>query len=804
MNALFYSRNCIPKDLTLWIVVTCTMLIASSASLHSQSWMPVITNESGKIHPYSYPIPDSAYVHDELIIKFREGTLNRSRLCYVAPSLSKSKDRSLQTVPVAGGDTTLKRTIMAQRFTVDSTIILDSALLAGIKSIGGIRLRRITSASPCEDTISITRYGDTIPSDDYNWMVLELDNNMNTANAAVALTIFYQDVVEVVSPNFLYHTGQTPNDQHYVFGLQTSLSGLVGMEPAWDHQVGKYEIKVGVIDNGLDFRHCDLGGQLGLGMKVSGGWSWTHNSADFSPGSNHGTPVAGIVGALTNGGCIGAAPPGVAGIAGGWGPTDIGSQLMGFQVTRPDDPTGRQLSTDYIIAAIREASAYNPATGYGYGCHILNNSYWAFEFDPAVNVAVVSAYELGVSFVGIRGNAGVENLVYPGCYEERMVINVGGGGRFKHRMDYSSFGTNMDIIAPAGSRSDPDEQIVWTTQIDNDYTWFDGTSAAAPHAAGVVALLRSYAIDYGIHNYLYPEDYDGMLKASAQDQNGGEDELAGYDEVTGWGHLQADRIFEMLADGYKVKHYTYQYEQNLNFSFGAWSDRFTMHFSNTHNGSRYLQPNVYSVRRRVLNGSLAIPVEWNNNGYPLFVWGSGGGKKGLGGFSYAAPNRQLSWTIVRSGRGNNSGNDWQAGIRHNHSWIADGETVQYEVWDTKGNYIGLFPPTADLAMTISVFGRELFPTSGLISDNGAGELQCEVFPNPAKTSFTLRYNLASRSVVTVNLYNALGEEVASIPEEKLDTGTYVKQIPVGELPPGLYICKVSANGRVVSERIVVD
>src|SRR5690606_28750244 len=82
----------------------------------------------------------------------------------------------------------------------------------------------------------------------------------------------------------------------------------------WQYEVGKPGIKVGVFDTGINWRHEDFGGNS-IETRVKGGWDYFNNVHPYDQTTpdqgGHGTPVAGIIGAIRNN------EIGVAGIAGG-------------------------------------------------------------------------------------------------------------------------------------------------------------------------------------------------------------------------------------------------------------------------------------------------------------------------------------------------------------------------------------------------------------------------------------------------------------------------------------------------------
>ena len=76
-------------------------LVATMTPLKSQDWLPVIQLENGDTVQYEWPIPDSAYKPNEVIVLFRPAAIDLDRLCYAyswyAPGSKPGE--SVQTIP---------------------------------------------------------------------------------------------------------------------------------------------------------------------------------------------------------------------------------------------------------------------------------------------------------------------------------------------------------------------------------------------------------------------------------------------------------------------------------------------------------------------------------------------------------------------------------------------------------------------------------------------------------------------------------------------------------------------------------
>ncbi|MBM2814079.1 MAG: Peptidase protein [Ignavibacteria bacterium] len=206
------------------------LFLFCNLGLYSQSWLPVLLDERGDTIQYSWPPPDTSYSHHELIIKFRKTALNLEKLCYdyiyiPDPKTEKSKDKILSLIITDS----LISYLMNQRFELDS-LLTDFAFVNVIKSFGGNYLKRMTWANPCVDTLSITRLGNLIKCDDYLWMLLEFENDTNVINAALALSIYFQNYLDGASLNYYYNSASFPNDTCYTDNQVSLKADLTGVE----------------------------------------------------------------------------------------------------------------------------------------------------------------------------------------------------------------------------------------------------------------------------------------------------------------------------------------------------------------------------------------------------------------------------------------------------------------------------------------------------------------------------------------------------------------------------------------------
>jgi thermitase len=266
---------------------------------------------------------------------------------------------------------------------------------------------------------------------------------------------------EGAEPDFVVHAdGVTPDDKE--FGKQWGI-GTTSTDKAWAITRGsilpehKNGVIVAVLDTGVDETHEDF--QKNGVSKVKLGKSFVKGadtSADDDPES-HGTMVAGIVGAYGNNNKIG-----IAGIC--WDCPILAIKTM--------DKDGKA-DTENSAAGLREAC--------GKEALVINMSFSNPSVNTVMQKAVEDALEKGRTLVAAAGNSGNQADEYPATYTN--VISVGATDVKDKVWEKSNFGENIKIYAPGVK--------VFSTLRDNKYDKASGTSLAAPHVAGAVALMRA-------------------------------------------------------------------------------------------------------------------------------------------------------------------------------------------------------------------------------------------------------------------------------------------------------------------------
>lgn len=222
----------------------------------------------------------------------------------------------------------------------------------------------------------------------------------------------------------------------------------VGAPDVWPETRGA-GVRVAVVDTGIDATHPDLEGRVTGGYGATGeGW---HDA------NGHGTHVAGTVAAAGR-------PGGVAGVA-------PEAELLAVRVL---GPFGEGSLSDLL-----------DGLGWCLGCgvHVVNLSLGAKEGHPLMEKAVARLIEAGIVVVAAAGNSGPgpDTLEYPGACPG--VISVGAISPGGEVAPFSSRGRRLSVSAPGVG--------ILSTWPGGEYRRLSGTSMAAPHVAGVAALLLS-------------------------------------------------------------------------------------------------------------------------------------------------------------------------------------------------------------------------------------------------------------------------------------------------------------------------
>ncbi|HOW76488.1 MAG TPA: S8 family serine peptidase [Candidatus Competibacteraceae bacterium] len=340
--------------------------------------------------------------------------------------------------------------------------------------------------------------------------------------------------VEIATPNYRRQSLFVPNDPFYA--TQWHYPQL-NLPQAWDLTTGS-DVIVAVVDTGVVLSHPDLQGQLVAGYdfisniaNALDGDGIDPDPTDVGDRSNpdgsssfHGTHVTGTVAAATNNNL------GVAGVA-------FGAKVM------PLRAIGRFGGDLYDIEqAVRYAAGLPNDSGTvpPRRADVINLSLGSTGSSASEQATFEQARAAGVVVIAAAGNSRSSIPFYPAAYSGVMAVSA--VTIDKTLASYSNFGSWVDVAAPGGNTATdlngdgkPDG-VLSTVATDtdgtlvNDYVIWEGTSMAAPHMAGVVALMKALAPN------LTPQDVDSLLISGALTEDLG---TAGRDNQFGYGLVNA-------------------------------------------------------------------------------------------------------------------------------------------------------------------------------------------------------------------------------------------------------------------------
>lgn len=304
--------------------------------------------------------------------------------------------------------------------------------------------------------------------------------------------------IEYIEPNYIISLNKFAGDQEVPAPKDVSFkkqwgmkndgkngsifsSGLAGEDinilRAWSVSRGNKNIKIAVIDTGLDYTHPDLSAQMdentaelngvkGVDDDHNGyiddiyGYDFANKDGDPQDGHGHGTFCAGVIGASHN-------TIGVAGVM-----AEV--KLVGIKFLS-DSGSGETIDA---IAAIDYAIKR--------GVQVMSNSWGGGEKEQALEDAIRSAEAAGIIFVAAAGNESANNDKtgsFPANYDLSNVISVGSYTSAGAKSNFSNYGKSVHVTAPGSN--------ILSTYKRGAYTTMSGTSMATPHIAGIVGLMLS-------------------------------------------------------------------------------------------------------------------------------------------------------------------------------------------------------------------------------------------------------------------------------------------------------------------------
>ncbi len=341
--------------------------------------------------------------------------------------------------------------------------------------------------------------------------LVDLGGELGTKDSEDVMAAFRADpdVAYVVPDRRMYAAAVSPDDSQYYrqWDLFEATAGM-NVPGAWDKATGS-GVNVAVIDTGY-VNHSDLAANVIAGydfisdpwMANDGGgrdsnaadpgdWLYSGDCGTDSSGnpvpyndtnnSWHGTHVAGTIAASTNN------SKGIAGIA--YDATIQPVRVLGkCGGTTADIMDGITWASGGYVPGVpanpNPADVINMSLGGSGAC------------DSGTQSAINAAVNRGSTIVVAAGNSNMNaaNFNPANC---SGVITVAASDREGNRASYSNYGTIVDITAPGGETGASSANGIWSTlntgtrSVGSEtYSAYQGTSMAAPHIAGLAALMK--------------------------------------------------------------------------------------------------------------------------------------------------------------------------------------------------------------------------------------------------------------------------------------------------------------------------
>lgn len=373
-----------------------------------------------------------------------------------------------------------------------------------------------------------------------NYLLIQIDTSYNMRSMIDSLNQIPS--VLIAEPNY-YVTTQSTNDtfSNYQWALKntgsytkitssstTTKQSTKGMDmkvfDAWDvysKEQGSKEVIVAIVDTGVDVSHKDLKDNIWVnkneipdnGIDDDGngyiddvnGWDfynqdntlchYTYNqklgiyTSDSNDSDEHGTHIAGIIGAIANN------KTGIAGVA-----SNINIKLMPLKVQGGPKGSGTISSA---IKAIKYATSM--------GAQICNMSWGFSNYSATLEQAIKESNMLFIAAAGNTGSNNNSNPVYPASYKLDNLISVtfiDANGNLALLSNYGN--STVDIAAPG--------EDIYSTLVGDNYGSMSGSSMAVPHVVSIAAMLYAYS------DYLYPANVKEIILGTLTPL----DQLAGY------------------------------------------------------------------------------------------------------------------------------------------------------------------------------------------------------------------------------------------------------------------------------------
>ncbi len=363
-----------------------------------------------------------------------------------------------------------------------------------------------------------------------NTYVIEADVNSQEEYDKLLESLNQDPRFEYAEASIEMSTCMIPNDPYFssngTWGKEyDDLYGvkLISCPEAWDTATGE-GVTVAVVDTGIDNTHPDIAENIWTNTKeianngidddnngyIDDIWGWNFVSSNNNPidDEGHGTHVAGTIAATGNNGI------GVVGVA-------PGAKVMAVKGLNKEGK-----GADFALVNAILYAADN-------GADVINCSFGGKGYVNVYEDAINYANGLGVVVVVAAGNDSDDVRNYSPAGVENA-ITVAATDSNDEKAYFTNWGSGVDVSAPGVDILSLNAS--GTTKgfkVGDKYTRLSGTSMAAPHVAGVAALITS------CHPEFSSDQVSMVIQASTIDVN-----YPGFDYYTGYGRIDASQALK--------------------------------------------------------------------------------------------------------------------------------------------------------------------------------------------------------------------------------------------------------------------
>ena len=269
-------------------------------------------------------------------------------------------------------------------------------------------------------------------------------------------------------------------------------------EKVWASTTGD-SVKVAVVDTGIDISHPDLRDN------IKGGVSTVSYTSSYNDDNGHGTHVAGIIAAIDN---------------------EIGVVGVGPKIDLYAVKVLNRKGSGYLSDVIEGLEWVLEKKNTDGGDWVINMSLGTALDNSTFHEVIKKLNEENIPVVAAAGNENGGKVTFPAAYDE--VIAVSATDQQDRLASFSSVGPEIDLAAPGVN--------IYSTYKGKTYTTLSGTSMAAPHVTGVVALLLdTKKCDLDNDNVCSPREIQQRLEGTAKDLGpDGKDKYYGAGLVNAW------------------------------------------------------------------------------------------------------------------------------------------------------------------------------------------------------------------------------------------------------------------------------